>query len=324
MKISVITTTYNLENYIDDTIESVLSQKGNFYLEYIVYDALSTDATFEKIQKYKERVDSGLYSGCNLGIEMHVYQEKDNGMYDGLAKGFSKATGDIVAYINGDDFYFPNALQCVNDIFSQNMQIDWIMGNIAVCNQNGIITYADKFNNFSNKLLLKQPVYGKVLPFVQQESCFWRRSLLEQVDLDKFRTLKLAGDYYLWFNFAQKSQIYRVDAMLGCFRQRLGQQSEKMAQYFEELQLCFKLEPLSIREKFLIYYIKCLNNIGCKSNLFNNYILYNNITKNWQQKNSHSSILKINISLFYSCIRLMLFSFFLFPKIRKFCKRRRS
>ena len=62
---------------------------------------------------------------------------------------------------------------------------------------------------------------------MQQESCFWRRSLLEQVDLDKFRTLKLAGDYYLWFSFAQKSQIYRVDAMLGCFRQRLGQQSEK-------------------------------------------------------------------------------------------------
>ena len=130
MKISIITTTYNIEDYIEDTLESVLTQKGDFYIEYIVYDACSTDTTYEKIKKYKKFVDNGFYKGRNLGIDIQIYQEKDNGMYAGVAKGIKKATGDIIAYINGDDYYMPNAFSTVCDVFSENENVNWITGVI--------------------------------------------------------------------------------------------------------------------------------------------------------------------------------------------------
>src|SRR5574344_2986474 len=111
MKISIITTVYNGEKYIEETMDSVLSQRGDFELEYIVIDAQSSDTSFEKIKKYKNFVDRGYYEGRNQGITMQIFSEKDNGMYDGISKGFKICTGEVVAYINADDFYLPNAFQ---------------------------------------------------------------------------------------------------------------------------------------------------------------------------------------------------------------------
>ena len=89
LKISVVTVCYNMAQYIETTIKSVLSQDYP-NLEYIVIDGGSTDGTQQIIEKYKDQL-------------AYYVSEPDNGMYDAINKGFSKATGDIIAWINADD-----------------------------------------------------------------------------------------------------------------------------------------------------------------------------------------------------------------------------
>ena len=115
MKISIITTCFNCEKYIAETLESVLSQKGSFELEYIIIDAASEDNSLRIISAHEERLKHGCY-GENPSIEMKVISEKDNGMYEGITKGFQMATGEIIAYLNADDFYFPHAFEFVASI----------------------------------------------------------------------------------------------------------------------------------------------------------------------------------------------------------------
>ena len=93
LKISIISVCYNMAEYIEQTIQSVLSQTYD-NVEYIVIDGGSTDGTIDIIHKYRE------------SISIFV-SEPDEGQYDAINKGFKLASGDIVAWLNADDIYFP-------------------------------------------------------------------------------------------------------------------------------------------------------------------------------------------------------------------------
>ena len=89
-KLSVITVVYNGEKYIEDAIKSVLSEK-NDYIEYIIIDGASEDATLNIIEKYKNNIDV-------------VISEPDEGIYDAMNKGIGVASGDYVVFLNSDDY----------------------------------------------------------------------------------------------------------------------------------------------------------------------------------------------------------------------------
>jgi len=91
MKISVITSVYNNKETIAEAIESVLSQSYE-NIEFIVVDGASTDGTVEVIERYAERIDT-------------FVSEPDHGIYDGLNKGISLATGDVVGFLHSDDLF---------------------------------------------------------------------------------------------------------------------------------------------------------------------------------------------------------------------------
>ena len=92
-KISIITVSFNSVITIRDTIESVISQDYN-NIEYIIIDAGSNDGTLDVIKEYEGHIN-------------FFISEDDNGIYDGMNKGISVATGDVVGILNSDDFY-PN------------------------------------------------------------------------------------------------------------------------------------------------------------------------------------------------------------------------
>lgn len=92
MKISIITIVYNRQHCISNCIESVLSQSYD-NVEYIVIDGGSTDGTQKVIEEYKDKI-------------AHYVSEKDEGIFDALNKGISKATGDIIGILNSDDFFY--------------------------------------------------------------------------------------------------------------------------------------------------------------------------------------------------------------------------
>ena len=110
-RISIITVSYNSENTIKDTIESVLNQSYDNY-EYIIMDGLSTDGTVDIANSYADK-----FSQKN--IPFTVISEKDSGIYDAMNKGISAATGDIIGIINSDDYYELIALEKVNEFYNK-------------------------------------------------------------------------------------------------------------------------------------------------------------------------------------------------------------
>ena len=216
--ITVVTVCKNAEKYIEETLLSVINQNNKdekFNLEYIIYDGNSEDSTNNIIQKY-----------AKIHPEIKHYIEDDEGLYDGLVKGFSKATGEIVSYINAGDFYYKNAFSSVVNFFGNNKNINWITGAKVIYNENSeIVKYLVPFKYRRN--LIFKGAYGKNLPFIQQESTFWKKKLFELVDLNYLKTLKKSGDMYLWHCFSKEYDLYTVDSYFSGFK-------------FHENQLTFK------------------------------------------------------------------------------------
>ena len=205
-KISVVTVCYNMVQYIETTIKSVLSQDYP-NLEYIVIDGGSTDGTQQVIEKYKDQL-------------AYYVSEPDNGMYDAINKGFSKATGDIIAWINADDIYMPWTLQIVNDVFSCYPETQWLGGKYAFLNEDGTLAQIFPKTSIRNrKDIAKGWCRDGVLGPLQQESMFWRRELyIQSGGLDT--SYKYAGDFELWTRFAEYASLTKIDVPLASFRKR--------------------------------------------------------------------------------------------------------
>ncbi len=106
LKVSIVTTTYNSQKTLEETIKSVLSQSYKD-IEYIIIDGNSSDGTIEIVSKYRDRISKFI-------------SEPDNGIYDAMNKGLKLATGDVVGILNSDDVYCDNNVVAkVVDIFNQ-------------------------------------------------------------------------------------------------------------------------------------------------------------------------------------------------------------
>lgn len=206
LKISVITVCYNMAEYIEQTIVSVLSQNYPD-LEYIIIDGASTDGTKDIIEKYKDK------------LAFYV-SEPDKGMYDAIAKGFNKATGDILAWLNADDVYFPWTLSTVNKVFTEYPDTQWLGGRYAFLNEDGLLSNIfPRTSVRSQKDISNGWCRDGLLGPLQQESMFWRRSLYDMsggLDI----SYRYAGDFELWMRFAVHSELSKIDIPLAAFRKR--------------------------------------------------------------------------------------------------------
>src|SRR5450759_2806690 len=114
MKISVITPSYNQGQFLEETILSVINQNYP-NLEYFIIDGGSTDNSIEIIKKYEKHLT-------------YWVSEKDNGQAHAINKGFKKATGDIVCWINSDDLLIQGAINTISNYFSRNPDVQFING----------------------------------------------------------------------------------------------------------------------------------------------------------------------------------------------------
>lgn len=115
MKFSIVTISFNQAEFLERTIQSVLSQTG-VELEYIIVDPGSTDGSRDIIERYRDRIAQVVY-------------EKDKGPADGLNRGFARATGDVFAYLNSDDTLEPDALSRAARFLAAHPEYDVICGH---------------------------------------------------------------------------------------------------------------------------------------------------------------------------------------------------
>src|ERR1044072_6937840 len=118
LKLSIITPSFNQGRFLEETILSVLKQ-GYEPLEYIIIDGGSTDESVEIIRRYEDRL-------------AYWVSEKDRGQVHAINKGLARVTGDICAFINSDDVYFPGTFYAVRIHFEQHPEGQWVCGDTVM------------------------------------------------------------------------------------------------------------------------------------------------------------------------------------------------
>lgn len=214
MKISIITTNFNTDKFLERTIKSILSQKGNFELEYIITDGASTDKSIDIIKKYDKEVKEGKWG---KHITYKYISEKDKGQSDGINKGLKMATGDLVAFLNSDDVYTEGTLDKVVRYFEENEECMWLTGYCRIINENDkeIKKYITLYKNFN----LRRFTFEKLLieDSIPQPATFWRRKLHDEFGyIDE--SLHFAMDQDLWARFASKYKLHLIREYLAEFR----------------------------------------------------------------------------------------------------------
>lgn len=233
MKFSIVTPSLNMEAWIAQTIESVISQRGDFDIEYTIIDDGSTDQTRTIIESYQKRIRSGDYSiRCRSVNLSAIFQNGTGGMYAAINQGFAKSTGDIYSWINADDVYQPNALQAVADIYKKFPEIEWLKGITATIDESGKMIRPGACKIYHQDWLAAG-IYGQESYFVEQDSVFWRADLWKKVGAVP-TNYKSATDYWLWIQFAKHTPMWSANVPTSCFRKRAGQLSKNISRYKSE------------------------------------------------------------------------------------------
>lgn len=197
-KISIVTPSFNQGQFIEETILSVLNQNYP-NLEYIIIDGGSTDDTIQIINKYADRIS-------------YWISEKDNGQSDALNRGFKRATGDIVCWINSDDILMPGALVTVMEYFSNHKDIDFINGYTLIMDADSKILF--------NYFILKQKKWyaKKGIYYLSQPSMFWKRTVFDKIGYLKEDFHAKMDHEFLIRIFKNNFKVGQVNKILAGFR----------------------------------------------------------------------------------------------------------
>ena len=193
-RITIVTPSFNQGSFIEETINSVLSQNYP-NLEYIVMDGGSTDETTAILNRYRER-----FAYC---VSQH-----DDGQTDALIKGFGRATGDIWGWLCADDVLLPGALDAVALTCPEN---GWVIGSARVMDASGASDVTVAHDRYRRGDVL----FNSYL--LSQVSVFWSASLYRRVrGLD--RQLYYCMDWDLWTQFEAICAPRIIDEVLAGFR----------------------------------------------------------------------------------------------------------
>jgi glycosyltransferase involved in cell wall biosynthesis len=202
MKVSVVTPSYNQAAFIERTLESVLSQRGDFELEHLVLDGGSRDGTLDVLRRYEGRV--------------RWVSEPDRGQCDAIGKGFRMAGGEVLAWLNSDDVYAPGALDAVVRTLRAT-GARWCFGECAIVDEadRPIRSAISAYKSWVSRRYSRRRLVGR--NFIPQPAVFFRRDLLDEVGgLDE--SLRYAMDYDLWLRFARAAEPVFIPRRLASFR----------------------------------------------------------------------------------------------------------
>jgi glycosyltransferase involved in cell wall biosynthesis len=200
--VTIVTPCLNAERFLERALESVLQQDyPNF--EYLVLDGGSTDGTVALLARY-----AAAYPG-----KMRYISEPDNGASDAIARGFAMGQGEIFAYLNADDTYFPGAIRTAVSYLRDEPELAGVYGNAYWIDGEGGVLGSYPTRPFDPEALGREC-------FICQPASFVRAAAIREAGGFDVR-LHTAFDYDLWLRLAQRHQLRRIDVLLANSRMHL-------------------------------------------------------------------------------------------------------
>lgn len=194
VRVSIITPSLNQGEFLEEAIVSVLQQEYPD-IEYIIIDGGSTDSTRDILQKYSSRI-------------ARIISEPDSGQSNAINKGFRLATGDIVAWLNADDCYFPGAVRTAVNAFRKINDLDLFYGNAVFVNEHSeFLRYFVEVQPFNGEILLDYSDY------IMQPTTFIRRKTLENLNYIR-EDLHYGMDWDLWCRMTRSDCRFHFEEKL--------------------------------------------------------------------------------------------------------------
>ena len=194
MKISILTPSYNSGAYIERAIKSVLHQNYQNY-EHIVVDGDSNDETRSILQKYDHLI---------------WVSEPDKGQPDAMNKAFDMSTGDIIVYLNADDYFNSNVFQTVVDYFYKQPKLDILVGNLY-------LTYPEstKIRFVNSEYRFKKILLDFKYGFPYNPVCYFYKRQVQESLGDFPLDNHYAMDYWFILNTFKNNKVLKTDLVLG-------------------------------------------------------------------------------------------------------------
>jgi glycosyltransferase involved in cell wall biosynthesis len=186
--VSIVTPSYNQANYLEQTITSVLAQDYP-RIEYLVVDGASNDGSVDIIRKYANKLTWWI-------------SEKDSGQGEAINKGLAHTHGEIIAWINSDDYYLPDAISTAVNIFQEHPDVLLVYGDMLAVDEKGQTFNVLKYRQLSLQDLLCFQIIG-------QPAVFFRREAYDKVG-GLTTTFHFLLDHHLWIRIAAQGQILHV------------------------------------------------------------------------------------------------------------------
>ncbi len=193
MKFSIVTPNYNYGRFLRKALESVFAQvdvPGAPTIEHIVIDGGSTDDSVPILKNWDSFI-RGTAAAKESRYSFHFVSEPDKGQTDAINKGLRRATGDIVAWLNADEWYLPEKLALVADFFTRHPKADFVYGEPLFVKEDGLpirVRYAHRFSKFV--------LYGCCC-YIASCASFWHHRILDGGHfLDPSYKVIMDGDYY--------------------------------------------------------------------------------------------------------------------------------
>jgi glycosyltransferase involved in cell wall biosynthesis len=233
--VSIITVTYNAEKYLEHTILSIVNQTYK-NIEYIIIDNKSTDKTICIIEQYAHIVSNWL-------------SESDNGIYDAMNKGIILSNGELIGILNAGDFYQPDAIEKVVNVYLNNSQAGIFHGNINYYLENGIFLKEKKANPNISILYRENNIFHPtffVTKFTYQQNGLFDIHYKIAADMD-----------FAMRNYNEGTQFFYLDEVITNFR--IGGASTKQINQSlkERFEIIRKYGCPPLESYFLKYKWKC-------------------------------------------------------------------
>ena len=266
-KITIITPSLNQGCYLRQCIDSILMQ-DYAHLEYFIIDGASEDESLSIIKEYEDNID-------------YWVSEADKGQSDAINKGFKKASGDLVAWVNADDYYLPSALDRAADAYCNDPMAPFYFGDGLRVDESGA-TISKFFP--TEKPIFSRPALLMGLNYILQPSTFINRRSLEQVGyLDERFNYGMDSD--LWLKLSQIGTPHAIEAVLAATREYATTKTASGSfDRIEELRnIAEKYSGLPITPGMVCYYLDTLYRfVQQHDDVFSSHYL-KDITRFWEK-----------------------------------------